>query len=64
MAASAKLHSHVYMGPNFPGLKPESSFSFSKDKLQRADSLIKKEIYKSCSPLLASVNYSVRGESC
>lgn len=41
MAAHAKLHSYVCVGPNFPGLKLESSFSFSDDKLQRADSLIK-----------------------
>lgn len=41
---------------SFLGLKPESSFSFSKDKLQRADNLIKKEIYKSSNPLLTSAN--------
>lgn len=57
VAVYAKLHSHIYRGPHFPGLKPESSSSFSKQKLQRAENLIKQEIYKSCSPLLTSVNY-------
>lgn len=52
MAAHAKLHSPGYLGPNFPGLKLESSFSFSEDKLQGADNLIKKEIHKSRGPHL------------
>jgi len=63
VAAHAKLHSGIYLGPDFPGLKPEWSFSCSEDKLRRAGNLIKKEIYKSCSCLLTFVSYIVGGES-